>query len=375
MTAIQKMSKARAGLILDNPFWGSLSLRLKLKEDPTCKTGWTDGATLGFSPEFVDALTLEETKGFVAHEVGHCLLAHQARRGDREPQRFNAAADLALNPVLTEGKFVLPKGALADQAFKDMSAEEIYSKLPSPSQGGDGGGDPDPGGCGEVRDASGPDGNKASPSDMKQAEEEWKVAVAQAAQQARTMGSLSAGLERLVGEVLEPKVDWREALRRFVDQSAKNDYSWSKPNKRYVQQGIYMPSLFSEELAPIVVAVDTSGSIGGDEVDQFAAEISSMLEEHKTSCTVIYCDSKVTSVEEFSSDDLPLTLHPTGGGGTDFRGPFMEVEERELSPSCLVYLTDGCCNSFPDDPEYPVMWAKIGTYAFTPPFGDVLEVT
>jgi len=377
MSAYDKITKARAGLILDHPFFGSLALRMVIKEDPSCPTAWVDGITMGYNPEFIENLTLEATKGLICHEVMHLACAHHARRGERNPRRFNMAGDMAINPILLQAGFVLPEGGLNDPSFHNMPAEEIYSKLPDEQEGGENGEgqNSDPGGCGEVRDSKGPDGQPASPSDLSQAEQEWKVAVAQAAQQAKAAGALPTGLERLVGEILEPKVDWKEALRRFVDTAAKSDYSWTSPSKRFIQQGIYMPSLHSEELGEIVVAIDTSGSVTDEELAQFASEISAILDDYNGAViNVLYCDTKVYEGGVFTKDDSPITLEAKGGGGTDYRPVFSHIEDSSTAPVCLVYLTDGHCSGFPDYADYPVLWVHTGRGGTEPPFGDVVKI-
>jgi predicted metal-dependent peptidase len=158
--------------------------------------------------------------------------------------------------------------------------------------------------------------------------------------------------------------------------SARNDYSWTPPNRRYLSQGFYLPSLRSEELPEIVIAVDTSGSVTAEELAQFAAEISGILEAYDTTITVIYCDTGINGDPEiFTREDMPLKLNAKGGGGTDFRPPFAWVQKQGLTPACLIYLTDMACSSFPFDPGYPVLWAKIGTWKSNPPpFGEVIEI-
>ena len=387
--ASEKLAKGRAGLILDMPFFGSLALRLKLVEDLTCPTAWTDGKSMGYNPRWIESLSLDEIKGIICHEVMHCANQHQNRRGEREKERWNKAADLAINPMIIDCGLVLPKGGLIDSQFHDMSSEAIYTRLPQDDssggqsgqpgqaggsgQGGDGNQGSDPGGCGEVRDAPGEDGKPSSPAGKEQNAQEWNVAVAQAAQQSKAAGDFPSSLDRLVNEVLNPKVDWREALRRFVDTAARNDYRWFPPNRRHIHNGLYLPSVRSEELGKVVTVVDTSGSIASEDVDQFAAEMTSILEEYKADCIVIYCDAAVAGVEHIPADDLPLHLEPKGGGGTDFRPPFEYVAEHGEIPACLVYFTDGYCNDFPEEPEYPTLWVVTdGMRDFNPPFGEVI---
>lgn len=370
--ARNKIIKARAGLVLDQPFFGSLALRLALKEDLTCKTAWTDGLSLGYNPTFISELSLDECKGLLAHEVMHCACAHMARRDAREPKKWNISADYAINGIIEESGFKLPAGRLRESAYDHKSADEIYGIIPDNPLGVDQGNDP--GGCGEVRDAKGPDGQQASAADLNQAEQDWKIAASQAAQQAKVMGNLPAGIARLVDELLNPKVDWREVLRRFIQTNARNDYSWQRPNRRYIHQGLYLPSLYREQLGDIVLAVDTSGSIAPADLNQFAAEMTSILEEFPGSMLhVVYCDTEVSNTETFSHDDLPFDLHPAGGGGTDFRPPFGWTDQQGIAPACLVYLTDGECSRYPESPpDYPVLW--VGTADFTPEFGDFVRL-
>lgn len=370
MNALDKLTKARAGLVLDMPFFGALALRLMLKEDVGCPTAWTDGRWLGYNPEFIAGLSLAETKGLVAHEVMHCAMHHQLRRDGREPRKWNTAGDYAINAILDKSKVTLPKGRLLDTAFDSMSAEAIYSKLPDQPDGGSG----DPGGCGEVRDATDADGKPAGEAEVQQQTADWKIATAQAAQQARNMGQMPAELDRLVKEIVDAKVDWRETLRRFVQQAmSKDDYRWSPPNRRHVHNGLYLPSLRGDALPPIVVAVDTSGSIDQDTLAQFAGELTSILESYNTECGVIYCDAVVQGIENYTRDDLPVVLDAKGGGGTDFRPPFELLAAEGNAPACVVYLTD-MQGTFPDsEPAWPVLWVNTGPEVAAP-FGEVVKI-
>jgi predicted metal-dependent peptidase len=367
MLANSKLSKARAGLVLDSPFFGALALRQALKEDPTCKTLWTDGNTIGYNPAFVDSLSLEECKAVIAHEALHVGNAHHARRQKRNARKWNRACDYAINDILTQSGFKLPEGALTGMGT-DKASESIYNVLPDEEEDGNGN---DPGGCGEVRDTPGKDG-PATPGELAQAEAEAKVAISQAAQAAKAAGKLPEGLARMIGDILEAHVPWREVLRRFIDQTARNDYTWTRPSPRYLSSGLYLPSLYSEEMRPLVIAVDTSGSLLDDQISQFASEITAIISECRAHVTVIYCDAVVNSVEEFEPDNN-IDLHACGGGGTDFRPPFEEVAKRELEPACLIYLTDGECSRFPDAPNYPVLWG-VDCRGFVPPFGEVMEI-
>ncbi|MBU1067849.1 hypothetical protein KKE60_08685 [Patescibacteria group bacterium] len=380
LTAEQKIGKARAGLVLSQPFFGHLLLtKLHMGPEPTCETMRTNGRDLVYNPQYVDTLSLDECKGVLAHEVYHCVLQHTLRRGDRDPQTWNRAADYVVNAQIGRA-FALPSGALQNPAYANKSTEEVYGILAEHQQdqgiqeqggsgsGGEGQESTDPGRCGEVTDYPGEGAESATQSERAQAAADWKVALTQAAQQASAQGQLPAGIARTVDQIVNPLIDWRSVLRRFMDTCAKSDYSWVRPNRRHIAEGLYLPSLYSEELPPIVIAVDTSGSINGRILSQFAAEITAILQDFKTTAHVVYCDSEVHGVEEFTSEDLVI-LHPAGGGGTDFRPVFRHVEEQGITPSCLIYLTD-MEGEFPEEePAYPVLWCKTAD-RIPAPFGE-----
>jgi predicted metal-dependent peptidase len=304
------------------------------------------------------------------------------------------ACDLAVNPLLLDAGFTLPASRLVpgEGAYRDLargkSAEDYYGLLPDdppgaghqdddPGRGqddaGQGGapspGAQDPGGCGGVRDPA-----AGSPSDCRQAESEAAVAVAQAQQAARVRGQLPAGLARLVEEVLQPRVDWRDVLREFVSSHARNDYAWSPPNRRFVHAGLYLPGLRSEELGDVVLAVDTSGSIGEKELARFAAEAQGILEAFDCTLTILYHDSDVQRVQHWRSGDGPLVLEPVGGGGTSHLCVFDRIAAQGELPTCVVCLTD-LYSVFPEaPPAVPVLWAVAGSNNAQPPFGRRVSV-
>lgn len=400
--AARNITQARTSLILDNPFFGALAMRLKMVEDPGCGTAWVDGYTLGYDPQYVESLTHEQVITLLAHEVMHCALGHPWRRGGREPRRFNVAADYAINPELKNSGFSVISGWLLDPQYEGKSAEWIYDRLPvSESQegqqqesgenagqsgadgsgegneGADGSGEQNPqpgesngadraigeGGC-DVRDA---------PSDRPEGEEEWKQAVQTAAAAAQARGDLPGSMQRFAKAVAQPIVDWRSVLRRFVQMNAHTDYSWSRPNKRYMASGLYLPALQNaESLGPIAVVIDTSGSVDDVTLGQFEAELRAIIEETRPERThVIYCDAAVSSIEVFEPDDI-VELKAQGGGGTDFRPAIKAAEQLDDEPVCLLYLTDLYGTHTQEAPDFPVLWVSTGkTHA---PYGEVVNV-
>lgn len=373
-TAREKVIAARADLVLDHPFFGALALRLKLVEDPTSPTAWTDGQSIGYGPAFVDGLTRDELLGVIAHEVLHCANGHPWRRDHREPRRWNVACDYAINYILEESKFTLPDFRLRAEEFDGKSSEWIYdrvSKQDADACGGRNGERPGGGGL-DVRDAptstSGGGANSAVAT-----EAEWQEAVQQAAAVAKARGEFPAHLERFAKEASQPRVDWKSVLRRFVQQAASQDYVWNRPNRRYLARGFYMPSLYSETMGPIAIAVDTSGSIDQVTIDQFAAEVNSIVNEMRPSSTrVLYADAKVHRIDEFFRDDV-VTLKPVGGGGTSHVPVMNAIDEMDEQPVCLICLTDLATMHRPEPPGMPVLWAT--TNLAEVPYGEVVSIS
>jgi predicted metal-dependent peptidase len=423
LTIEQKLSRARTQLLLNQPFFGTLSLRLKLVAAPGFPTMATNGRLLVYNPEFVEKLTPAELEGVLAHEVMHCALAHHCRRGERDAQLWNQAADYAVNPILISDGMTLPKDALVNPSFTDLSAEEIYSRLlkqgqdsnqpqsSHPSSGqtgsaGSGGGsgqtppaaplppqqspppqpeqqpqlpgvseqslEPRAGGFGEVLDAADEDDQPASQAELSRQMHEWAINAEQALCSAKACGREPGGIERPLEQARQSEQDWRAILRDFVAATNPSDYRWTPPNRRFVSSGLYLPSVERSGIGEIVVVVDTSGSIGSKELEQFAGEITAISDEAQPELIrVIYCDAAVQAIEEFGPPD-PIQLSPKGGGGTDFVPPFRWVEENGTAPKCLIYLTDLCCSSFPAPPDYPVLWVTDSHK--TAPFGETVRI-
>jgi predicted metal-dependent peptidase len=169
-------------------------------------------------------------------------------------------------------------------------------------------------------------------------------------------------------------VDWRDVLREFLSQQARNDYSWSPPNRRFIHAGLYLPGLRSEELGDVVLAVDTSGSIGAKELGRFASEAQGILDAYDCTLTILYHDADVQRVDTWQPSDGPLELHPVGGGGTSHVPVFDWIEQQGRMPACVVCLTD-LYTEFPDVvPTYPVLWAVVGRTGGQVPFGTRVNV-
>lgn len=365
-----KLGKAKAALILEQPFHASILCNLPMVERQDIPTMATDGRTFYYSPDFVDKMSLDETKFVLCHEVMHCVFAHMFRKGQRDHRRWNQAGDYIINQLLVDEKIgSMPEGGLLNQALVQAggnTTEGVYELLPEDKGDGSGNGHGDP--LDDVIDA----GGSMSQADQAAAEADMKVMVAQAAQAAKMCGKLSAGMERFVNLALKPKVDWRDVLRRFVTAKAKIDHSFAKPKRRFLDEDIYLPSLTGNSLGKITVAVDTSGSIGEQELAEFAAEILAIQQDTRpVELHVVYFDSEVVHHDKFEQDD-DVRISPHGGGGTAFSPIFRFIEAQDIDPVATVVLTDLCCSDFGPPPAYPVMW--VTTYSTEAPWGEVVEM-
>ena len=363
----KRISKAKTALILEHPFIGSVALNMPMSIDNSVPTAATNGKRVLFNEEFCNGLSDEELKFLVAHECMHPMLEHNFRRGERDAYKWNQAADYVINKLLTdEGIGKMPEqGLLDDTIYKNGggTSDGIFNLLPDTPDDGQGNG-----GQGQPLDSC--EDGQGSPAEVSQQQAEWKVKVAQAAQSAKMMGKMSAGLERLVDAILKPKVDWRDVLQRFVVKCRSDQRSWARPNRRFLSQGLYLPSVSGESLGEIAFAVDCSGSIDQDEINQFASEISTVWQDQRpTKVHVIYFDSEVSHYDEFEQDDEPV-VKPHGGGGTAFSPVFKYMADKGIEPVACIFLTDLCCDDFGDAPDYPVLW--VSTHDDKAPFGEVV---
>jgi len=363
-----RLAKAKTALVLEHPFVGTIALNMPFILTREVPTAATNGKYVKFNPDFIAPLTDEELKFLVAHECFHPMLEHNYRRGERQGRRWNMAGDYVINKLLTDEKIGrMPKqGLLNDQIYQagGGTSDGIYNILPEQDEDGGYGGNGDP--FDNCEDAPG------SPAEKAQQQAEMKVKVAQAAQAAKMMGQLSANMQRLVDEVLQPKVDWRDVLQRFLVKCKDDTRTFARFNRRFISQGLYLPSVTGEKMGEVCFAVDCSGSIDQRTINQFAAEIAKVKDDLcPERIHVLYFDSEVSHVESYGSDDT-LDIKPHGGGGTDFAPVFAKIIELGIDPVAIVFLTDLCCSSFGDQPDAPVLW--VSTDRGTAPFGEVVEM-
>ena len=399
-----QLEQDRARLLLDFPFVARLAMHLELVPvvDARVPTAATDGHSAWFNPAFMAELTDAERVFVLAHEVWHCALGHVGRGEAHEDEdRWNLAVDHVVNAMLKAEGLTVPRDAVLFRHMGKAFAEEIYELLAPPEpperpeRSDDESDDPCDSDEWEVRDLFSLFGPVNLPSDrgrladvhgapstdevLRSAEprdgdlvldpefrpeaapdpQVWNDRLVAAAQQ-------SPGAADGMGDVLrywldplrEPTVPWQDVLRRFVTSAYGGERRWLPPSRRYVAQGLYLPSRRSDFLE-VVVAVDTSGSTTPF-LSDFAAELVGLLESFgRYSLTLICCDDEVRSVREYGPDN-PLTpedIQFEGGWGTDFRPVFEWVEANRAQVNVMVFLTDGEGPAPRVAPGYPVLWA------------------
>lgn len=378
-----KIVKAKLKLVLNNPFFASLALGMEYIEDQSTETAKCNGKAIKYNPEFINNLDIDTLTGLIAHEILHPALLHHIRIENKDFQVFNQAADFAINPILKENGFKLPEGALIDQRFSNMPAENIYSVLmqekeQQEKQGNKPGNENQPGKGQEQQQGKQDESKKPEnfgqvekfEGEKEQQESEMKQKLVQAANNAKNMGKLSKSIQTYIDELINPKINWREVLNRFVAEIARNDYSWSKPSTRYLPMGLYLPKLESVEVGKVVFIIDTSGSINREMLNTFVSELFDIKETFNFPVTVIHSDSEVKKVEELTDENIV----PVGGGGTDFRPALKYIEENIYDAKAVVYFTDGMCSRLPESFDLPLIWAIYGKYPFKPKFGEVINI-
>ncbi len=391
--AYDKVIKGRTVLLVGQPFFGCLALHMSLVEVTDAamiNTMAVDGTNMYYHPPFVNSLSEQELVGVLAHETMHCAYRHFSRRGHRNPLVWNWAGDYVINADLLKAKFTLPKERLHDPKYDGFSTEEVYERLKQElkqqmqqmSGGGQGKMDPqaDKGRCGGVIDAGSLGKQGTDKAQQEAADRKWDTTVRIAVNVAKraNAGQVPGYLERLVKQLKEPKVSWRDLTRQFIDQSMSKDYSWQRPNKRYLGQGLILPGFISDALHEMNFGIDVSGSISHEMATLMLSEVAGALNDGTADkMNVIYFDTEVRHVDSYVPGDI-VECKVIAGGGTDFDDAFKWISENAADASCTVVLTDMLTMSFGKDPGHPVLW---GAYlpssmlaSIKPPFGETIQV-
>lgn len=386
--ARERLVTARIGLLLRHSFFGNLATRLKLvNADDWCSTAATDGLKFYYNSRFIMMLKPKEVEFLVGHEVLHVVYDHIGRRGTRDPQIFNIANDYAVNADLKRhkvGEFIRTVPCLYEQKYDGKSSEEIYDDLMKNAQKIniedlidqllDDHMDGDDEGEGEDGDQEGKGKRpKMSAEERERVRQEIKQAIINAAQSANA-GELPLGVQRLIKDVTDPQMPWRELIQTNLTSAIRTDYSWMRPSRRGWHMDAVMPGMTPGEEIDVVVALDMSGSIGEKQAQAFLGEIAGMMEAFDGYRVHVFCfDTDTYNPQDFSSENMDTidSYEPQGGGGTDFDVIFSYLKEAGNVPKRLIVFTDGYpCGSW-GDPEYcDTTWIIHGDKDPNPPFGQ-----
>ena len=385
MPTVSKLTKAKVALVIDQPFFATVLMKLKLIErtDLPTKTMATDGLNIYYDPKFVEDHAVDELKFVLCHEVLHVAYEHMARRGGRHAEMWNHACDYVINDVLSKCEKVgrMPAGGLLNPQLvaNGTTSEGVYKLLPEPEEGDDGGGG-DIGGRYRGLGEGQPLDDHLDPPDMTEAEKEERSGkvqeiMAEAAQAAKMVGKLPAHLKELIDDMLSADHDWEDKLREYMSAPAKIERTFKRPNRRYIWSGLYLPSRGGNRLRQVVIAKDESGSCSNDDQKWFNGTTKKVREDtHPLNTEVLSFTTKITHHEHLDEYDDWIDTTRHGSGGTCIAPVFDRIMEEGWTPDCLIILTDLYIDDFPDiPPDYPVLWVTTSNYTDAP-FGEVVKM-
>lgn len=385
-TVVDMLRTARIGLLLKSSFFGNLATRLKLvPANEWCTTAATDGRNFYFNTEFIKMLQPRELEFLFGHEVLHVIYDHFGRRGSRDPQLWNVANDYCVNSDLKKhsiGQFITTVPCLYDHKYDGMSSEEVYDLLYENAEkldldqlierildehidgNGDDMGDGDNDGKGRP---------KLSEEERAKIRDEVKEAMLSAAQTSEA-GNIPLGVRRLIKDLTEPVLNWRELLRLNLESTIKSDFSWLKASRRGWHMDAIMPGMRNDEMIDIAVFIDASGSIGEKMLKDFLSEIQGIMDQFQAfKIHVVTFDTETYNPVTYTSDNLDTICdyEVTGGGGTDFDCIFEYLKREEIEPKRLVVFTDGYpFGSWGDENYADTLWILHGTKTIVPPWGQ-----
>lgn len=374
------MTVTKTRLLRKYPWYGILIQRLQTQEvedkffNENSFDGafiGTDGRTVFYVKDKFDSLPDNQKLFMLAQQVVRCILFHFSRKGARDVKRWNIAGCIVANNMLVEEQMgEMPQSEPFMAEWSGLSTEQVYNllkEMPQPKQDKLG---KQPGGCvmdkakgqdkGEGGEGSDEGEGAVNGLSKEETEQAWKIAMEQASLQMQKRGLTSAGQERALEGARQSRIDWRDQIRKYL--TVKGDTTWSKPNRRYIGRGLYLPSVKINKLGHLVFAIDTSGSIDTKMLEVFAGEINEVLsacDEWPERVTIMWADAEVVGTED---QEGSLVLHPKGGGGTAFQPTFDYIEYEEWEPQVMFYLTDLCGDRPVMPSKYPVVWVCTEEY-------------
>jgi len=379
LTSEQRVTKSHIAIMRSKQFCmfaGVLSVgKVNFTED--LPTAATNGRDVMYNPKFIDTLNDKELNYVVLHEALHKVYQHMhlwKKLWKENPMLANMAADYVVNYAIHEADAdseiaKRPDSALFDMAYKGMTTKQIFDMLKKDSN--------------FVKQQAGHDTHDWEGAEALSDDEVKETAkqIDQALRQGEIIrGKMQGNKNRAVNEILEPKVNWREQLREFVNSTCKNKdrTSWKRPHKRFIGHDIYMPSMIGESIGQVVVGIDTSGSIGQKELNEFLSEVVAICDDvSPSSIELLYWDTQVAGHETYHQGDykaLVQSTKPAGGGGTHVGCVNQYVKDKRIQPEAIIILTDGYVeDDWGGNWEYPTLWA-VTTRHNTSPHGKTIHI-
>ena len=364
------------GLLTSHPFFSALALRLVQIEDAKRETVASNGKVLLYNPEWVANTSPNVVRAAIARVVLACALKHHTRRGERKKAVWQEASRRVTIPILLDAGLITKDTGgdnrdivsvyndliqnYVEVPGQDTSGHMVYDEEKEKGKGGRAKFVNDPHQAGEIDDSP---SLGESENAVKDEEQSWDSAGHQAIQLAKAAGKTSGLAEETIRASHKNPADWKEILRDFLTEISKADYSWVRPNRRFVADGIYLPSMETACSGRVVFAIDTSGSLSTEDLRDFWAELREAVEvTGLDSVTIIQCDTEIKSIEHYDVSDLPIHLNAKGRWGTEYYPVFEEIKKMPQPPNALVYFTDLCISDsdIPSQPDYPVIWAVQG---------------
>ena len=394
----RKLQKAKISLMRNQKFALLQGVMMigRTKVADNVPTACTNGRDEIYGRKFIKDLTDRELCFVIAHEAGHKMYRHLttwAKLHEVDARLANIACDHVINlmlkeldpsesiiamPIYREGPHKGKAMGMADARFKGMNSKQVFDILKQEKKEGEDNGEGDDG----VDDHDWDGAKEMTEAEKKELERDVDQAIRQGLMaHNKQVGEGAGGLDRELQELLMPKVNWREVLREYVKSMCHNKdaSSWRRVNRRFLSSGVYMPSMIGEKVGHLVVAIDTSGSIGQEELSEFLSEVKGIAEEVSPELVdLIYWDCEVAAHETYTEAEVPnivSSTKPRGGGGTSPSCVSSYLKEKAIEPQCIIVLTDGYVgNDWGNDWTAPVMWAIVGGSDVIAPNGKTIHI-
>ena len=390
---IDKLTTARVGLLLKAPFFGNMATRMRLIDaSEWCPTAATNGRDFYYNKKFVEKLSVKKLEFLFGHEICHAVFDHFGRVGSRDRQLSNIAQDYAVNQILVDeriGEKITEVKICYDAKYRGLAWEEIYDilyekaeKISMPDllkQLGDLLDEHIKEGDGEGGEGDGDKEGKGRPmiskEDAQKIRDEIKEAMIQSAAAAGA-GKTPAGIQRMIKDMTEPKISWRDLVRQEIQSIVRNDYTFTRPSRKGQMSGAILPGMKEDTTIDVGISIDMSGSIGEEDASAFLGEIKGIMDQYQDFKINLWCfDTSIYNHKEITHDnshDLE-DYEPQGGGGTDFEANWEFMKEQGIQPRKFIMFTDGYpCGSWGDEDYCDTIFIVKGNTSAEAPFGQTV---